>query len=329
MSNMKRFSLLILFAVLFAHAAKAQVEYNKQIVPANRSIGASLEKNVLFYADKRLSVSQQGNAALNLSRLFDGKMEPSYTSSAPSMTNPAVITIENLPNYHTQTGAWVGWSTRWWAPTSFKIEGFNIHNGIDSWIEIANITSYSQFSYMKKVPAGDYTKLRFTFYEANGTNGQLGISELFFLMPEVVKAYDNLMVQYDSEGNVGIGTTNPTNKFEVNGTIRSKEVIVEATGWPDYVFEADYDLPTLAEIEAYINTHKHLPGVPSAKQVEENGLTLGEMNALLLKKIEELTLHTIEQDNKLKKEQSINKSQQELIKELIQRIEKLESKQGN
>ena len=106
--------------------------------------------------------------------------------------------------------------------------------------------------------------------------------------------------------NVGIGTTSPTNKLEVNGKIRSKEVIVEATGWPDYVFETDYDLPTLAEIEAYINTHKHLPEIPSAKEIEENGLTLGEMNALLLKKIEELTLHIIEQEKRIKKLESQN-----------------------
>lgn len=112
-------------------------------------------------------------------------------------------------------------------------------------------------------------------------------------------------------GNVGIGTITPGNKLEVNGTIRSKEVIVEATGWPDYVIEADYKLPTLAEIEAYIKAYNHLPGVPSAKQVEENGLTLGEMNALLLKKIEELTLHTIA----IKKEVDTLKKENEVLKE--------------
>ena len=114
---------------------------------------------------------------------------------------------------------------------------------------------------------------------------------------------------------------------------------MEATGWPDYVFAEDYELPTLGEIEAYINTHKHLPEIPSAQEVEENGLTLGEMNALLLKKIEELTLHTIEQEkaldarhemlekekNRINLQQQQLQSQQELIDELIKRIEKLES----
>ncbi len=132
-------------------------------------------------------------------------------------------------------------------------------------------------------------------------------------------ANSNVKFTVENDGKVGIGTTSPTNKLEVNGKIRSKEVIVEATGWPDYVFTDDYDLPTLAEIEVFIKANKHLPGVPSAKQVEENGLTLGEMNALLLKKIEELTLHTIEQEK-------TSAEQKGLIEQLMKRIEKLETK---
>lgn len=100
-------------------------------------------------------------------------------------------------------------------------------------------------------------------------------------------------------GEMGIGTTSPSNKLEVNGTIRSKEVVVEATNWPDYVFEEDYDLPTLSEIEAFIKANKHLPEVPSAKEMEANGISLGEMNMLLLKKIEELTLITIQQQKQI------------------------------
>ncbi len=112
-----------------------------------------------------------------------------------------------------------------------------------------------------------------------------------------------------SVGNVGIGTSIPGNKLEVNGTIRSQEVIVEATGWPDYVFSPDYDLLTLAEIEAYIKAKGHLPEVPSAKEVEEEGQHLGEMQQLLLKKIEEMTLHLID----LKKENEALKERVEIL----------------
>ncbi|WP_436517256.1 hypothetical protein [Ekhidna sp. To15] len=114
-----------------------------------------------------------------------------------------------------------------------------------------------------------------------------------------------------SAGEVGIGTDSPSEKLEVNGTIRSKEVKVEATGWPDYVFESDYNLRSLEETEEYIKTNKHLPEIPSAKEMEANGVQLGEMNMLLLKKIEELTLYVID----LKKE---NEAQQKEIEKLKQ-----------
>ena len=102
-------------------------------------------------------------------------------------------------------------------------------------------------------------------------------------------------------GNVGIGTTNPGSfKLAVNGNIRAKEVKIE-TGWFDFVFEDDYDLPTLGEVEEFIKANKHLPEIPSAQEVAENGVNLGEMESKLLQKIEELTLYIIEQEKRIKK----------------------------
>ncbi len=105
-------------------------------------------------------------------------------------------------------------------------------------------------------------------------------------------------MRIDPNGNVGIGTTTPREKLSVNGNIRAREIKVEATNWPDYVFEKSYKIETLQELESYIKTNKHLPEIPSAKEVATNGVELGEMNKLLLKKIEELTLYVIQ----LKKE---------------------------
>ena len=110
-------------------------------------------------------------------------------------------------------------------------------------------------------------------------------------------------------GNVGIGTTKPQSLLTVNGTITSKEVKVTLEGWSDFVFEPGYDLPTLEEVEEHIKEHKHLPDVPNEAEVKENGLSLGESNAVLLQKIEELTLYLIEQNKEIK-------SLKEEIKEL-------------
>jgi hypothetical protein len=106
----------------------------------------------------------------------------------------------------------------------------------------------------------------------------------------------NHVMRMAANGNVGIGTTSPREKLSVNGKIRAHEIKVETTNWPDYVFTKDYALPSLAEMEKHIKEKGHLSGIPSATEVKVNGIDLGEMNAKLLQKIEELTLYLIEQN---------------------------------
>lgn len=137
---------------------------------------------------------------------------------------------------------------------------------------------------------------------------------------EIGNVTDNLIdanapFYISAAGEVGIATTtlNPAYKLSVNGKIRAKEVTVE-TNWPDFVFADDYRLSSLAEVERFIKKNKHLPDIPSQQQVADQGVNLGEMQARLLQKIEELTLHMIE----LKKENQA----------LQKRLDELEAKEG-
>ena len=101
-------------------------------------------------------------------------------------------------------------------------------------------------------------------------------------------------------GNVGIGTATTDAKLTVKGVIHAQEVKVDlSVPGPDYVFESNYKLLSLVDLNKYIQENKHLPEVPSAKEFEQGGVNVSEMNMLLLKKVEELTLYVIELEKKV------------------------------
>lgn len=88
-------------------------------------------------------------------------------------------------------------------------------------------------------------------------------------------------------------------EFQVDGKIVSEELELEELSLPDYVFEENYNLPTLDEVRSFIEINGHLEGIPSADKVREDGLIVGDMISGLLEKIEELTLYTLAQQDKI------------------------------
>ncbi len=158
--------------------------------------------------------------------------------------------------------------------------------------------------------------------EFAGTNRSFGIgasgSKFYFshVNTDGTGAANYYMVVDGSNGNIGIGTDNPPSmyKLAVEGTIGARKVKVQQGTWSDFVFHDDYKLPSLNEVETFVQQNKHLPGIPSEAEVLKDGLDVGEMNKLLLQKVEELTLYIID----LKKE---SQRQQEKIEQLEKRLE--------
>jgi hypothetical protein len=144
---------------------------------------------------------------------------------------------------------------------------------------------------------------------------------------EGLKKSANMTITLD--GKVGIGTTSPDEKLTVNGNIHAKEVRIDLTVPADYVFEkyyngnsnlkADYQMPSLAQVADYTQKYKHLPQMPSAKEIQAKGWEVGQMSNLLLQKIEELTLYMIEQQKEIAQQQ----------KEILAQKARLDSLENN
>ncbi len=164
--------------------------------------------------------------------------------------------------------------------------------------------------------------------EYSSWNGATGGDLVFGTSPNNSTSMVERM-RINNEGNIGIGTiATGSHKLAVDGSIGAREIKVEVGTWSDFVFEKNYALPTLKEVEDHIATKGHLKDIPSAVEVEKNGIFLGEMDAKLLQKIEELTLYTIQQEKKISaQEATILQQQKELdkLKSLAKRLAKIEA----
>ena len=142
---------------------------------------------------------------------------------------------------------------------------------------------------------------------------------------------DKELMSIHGNGRVGIGTTSPDAKLAVRGNIHAQEVKIDLNGAvaPDYVFKEGYDLRSLQEVQDHIKEHGHLPNIPSAQEMEANGIDLGQMNLKLLEKIEELTLYTLEQEVKILGQQRKLNNKDERIAQIEERLQKIEKLLNN
>lgn len=225
---------------------------------------------------------------------------------------PDPTTVANGPMAYFSAYGGLRFFTRGLSRATFNVDG-NFGLGTDSpaaKLHILNSYSGSPTA-MKMFYEGswgtvDYAN-NFRFIDISSTEGGnvlqvngYGIGVGF--SPPEINSPDKLYVN----GNVGIGTRTPKGyKLAIAGSAIAESVTVKLAGnWPDYVFEDNYKLTPLSDIKIFIDRNHHLPEVPSAQQIALNGVNLGDMNTVLVKKVEELTLYLIDKDKHDLKQQS-------------------------
>lgn len=157
---------------------------------------------------------------------------------------------------------------------------------------------------------GDCVGMDYFFVEhLSGVNGTRFSNAATVPLIFATNATDRMII--DGNGNVGIGTLSPGSRLSVNGTVHATKMRVTQSLWPDFVFHASYHLPSLHELEQFIRKNKHLPDMPTEAEVKQNGVDLGDTQAKLLQKIEELTLYIIDLNKKVEQQQAQIKSLQE------------------
>jgi hypothetical protein len=225
---------------------------------------------------------------------------------------------------------------------TFCVDGFGQNNSVNDQFDIVNsnvtlrLSSQLQWSnpveYFAGMTTVEQKGLGFGINQQVsmyiGTNGNVGIGGLLRLPAEKLTVDGNIKINNGKLLiNIDPDSINATVKgkfsaFITGGILSEDYAISPKSGWADHVFNADYRLQDLDEVESFINTNKHLPGIPSATEVQENGYTVHDMNVKLLQKVEELTLYTIEQNKEIEQLKKVVTSYQSLL----EKVEKLENK---
>ncbi|MCR9254113.1 MAG: hypothetical protein NXI20_27120 [bacterium] len=291
----------ILFCLVLSYYSNGQITEQNGL-PTGMTIQNPTNSSNSYYNVDLTVNSDNGRAAGGLSIGLDGDVHQRYWLYHSYYDNNQFVGKFHI-NYGTnkfftiQSNGNIGVGTT--NPSSkFAVEHGDFHLGKETSSNgqrrYARIYGYDANAQFYGTIHSNWEDLRRTFdIYTSSTTQQLKIDAS-------ANASGRIVLLPGSSAGVGIGTISTgSHKLAVEGSIGAREVKVEANGWSDFVFLDDYELPSLKEVESYIEEEGHLPNIPKEEEILENGINLGEMDSKLLQKIEELTLYLIEQNKQL------------------------------
>lgn len=231
----------------------------------------------------------------------DGSKSKTYYFSTPRPINPTAMYVEGLDTDFEQGSAVKVYILK---PKISGITSNQVQASVGAGAHLLRTIDWSVYS-KKNILVEELNGMNQNIYK---TTTSWNYNPSAMAVPSIENDYPqgtnvNVYIIEDVSflnNNVGIGTSTPGYKLDVCGTIRAKEIKVDILGGCDFVFEKDYKLLGLDDLEYYVNTNKHLPEIASEKEMIENGLNMKDFQLKLLQKIEELTLYTIEQNKEIK-----------------------------
>ncbi|MEC5145109.1 hypothetical protein [Chitinophaga sp. 212800010-3] len=223
----------------------------------------------------------------------DGVIAHTYKTDIDSYVNTYGMSYNNNTNFNGSTNYFAG-----------RVGvGTPVNARFPAQLEINNAPAWTPAGWGKAIRLAKAQSIAFDAGSRKFGIGASSDSILYLFSTD--SDTSNTDIRYDlvltKGGNFGIGTVKPGSyKLAVEGLLGARKIrVTQQSTWADFVFHPNYQLPALAEVENYIRQNGHLPEIPSAAEVKENGVDVGEMNKLLLQKVEELTLYLIRQQKEI------------------------------